>query len=281
MRNITSVEAKSILSPAGGYISDYDYTLTPYAGCAFACSYCYVPTLFYHRAHADTWGQELIAKRNAPELLKQAAQSGKLTGKRIFCSPSTDPYVPQEREWRLTRRMLEIFVDYPPELLVVHTRSPLVVRDPDLLTRLSTRVVVAMSVITDREDVRHLFEPRCPPLMHRVQALTTLHVAGVRTQASLAPLLPCDPDVLADLVGPCSDWVVAQALKMGTGARTWAPALQVVSDRGWEGWLQGGAEVLRAMSRLRERFGSHYHEAQEGFGLRWLQGQGGDAQSSK
>jgi hypothetical protein len=75
---------------------------------------------------------------------------------------------------------------------------------------------------------------------------------------------------LADLVAPHCDWIVAQALKRGAGARTWAPALQLVNEHGWEGWLQDGPDVRRAMQVLRERFGARYHEAQEGFGLRWL-----------
>src|SRR4051812_20483025 len=104
MPTVTDYTAASILSPASGYIGAYDYTLSPYRGCSFGCSYCYVPTLVHHRRLAPTWGETVAAKTNAPELLLKAAQRGAVAGARIFCSPNTDPYVPQERALRLTRR---------------------------------------------------------------------------------------------------------------------------------------------------------------------------------
>ena len=135
-----------------------------------------------------------------------------------------------------------------------------------------------MSITTDREDVRKIFERKCAPIRERVNALAALHEAGIRTQASLAPLLPCNPDTLAELVDAHCEWVVVQALKRGgVGARTWAPALDLVKHYGWEGWLQGRTDVERAMQQLRERFGPKYHEAQEGFSLGWI----GRAESSQ
>jgi DNA repair photolyase len=268
---VTSVSAKSILSRASGYIQAYDYTLSPSKGCGFGCTYCYVPTLFFtprHLAHA--WGEQVEIKANAPELLRRAGEQGKLAGARIYFSPNTDPYQPHERglpaEQRITRRLLEAFCDYPPRTLVMQTRAPWVIEDLDLLERLGPRVVVAMSVTTDREDVRRIFEPRCASIRLRVEALATLHRAGIRTQGSLAPLLPCDPDALAALVDPHCDWVVAQAFQTcGPGARTWSPALRLVEAHGWQGWLEGGADVGQAMARLREIFGPRYHEGRDGF----------------
>lgn len=267
---IMEIEARSILSPASGYIGAYDYTLTPYRGCTFGCSYCYVPTLVYHRAQAASWGFALTVKKNAAELLLRQARRGGLVGKRIFCSPNTDPYLPQERQFGLTRRLLEIFCEYPPGLLMIQTRSPLVARDLDLLVQLRDRVVVGISITTNRDDVRRVFEPRCPSIRARVSTLAQLHGSGIRTQASLAPLLPCHPDALADLVDAHCDWVVVQALKTGQGARTWAPALRHVEQQGWDGWLQGRQDIERAMRTLRDRFGPRYHESQEGFSLGWI-----------
>jgi DNA repair photolyase len=145
-----------------------------------------------------------------------------------------------------------------------------VIEDLDRLRHLGRRVVVAMSVTTDDEQVRRAFEPTWPRIRNRVDALAELHAAGIRTQASLSPILPCDPDALADLIEAHCDWIVAQAFKVGsTGARTWKPALESIRKRDWDAWLRGGPAVEWALGRLREGFGTKYHEGQEGFGLRW------------
>jgi DNA repair photolyase len=279
---ITEHHVHTILSPAGGYMDDYDYSITPFRGCLYGCSYCYVATLFYFRREAKTWGYALEVKGNAPAVLLRAAKAGKLAGRTVYLSPNTDPYFQDERARRVMRGLLEVCCDYPPGLLVIQTRSPLVTRDLDLLTRLGEHVVVAVSITTDREDVRRLFEPRCAPLPRRVDALAQLHAHGIRTQASLAPLLPCDPLALAQLVDPHCDWVVVQALKMASpGARTWTPALEILRQRGWEGWLQGGQAVEHAMQQLGAYFGARYHEAQEGFGLQWARRADGSVDAAR
>src|SRR4051812_22827612 len=91
------VTTTSILSPAGGFMRDYDYTITPYVNCPFSCTYCYVPTLWYLHRLSKIWGGPALPKQNAPELLLRDARAGKLDGKRIYLSPNTDPYVPEER----------------------------------------------------------------------------------------------------------------------------------------------------------------------------------------
>ena len=214
-----------------------------------------------------------MAKENAPELLLRAAAKGKLAGKRIYLSPNTDPYVPEERQWRITRHLLEFFRKYPPALLVIQTRSPSILDDLDLLTQMRPFVVVGVSISTDREEVRKVLEPRCPPIAARLAALQALHSAGITTQASLAPLLPCDARVLAEAVTGHCDWVVAQPLKGGgRGARTWVPALRLVEQHGWQGWLDGGAEVRQTLGTLRALLGERFWEGQEGFALPWLSG---------
>jgi DNA repair photolyase len=269
MMEITQTHAKSILSPAAGYIDAYDFTMSQSRGCANGCRFCYVPTLHFHRKLAGSWGENVAVKSNAMALLRHAGENGRLSGARIFWSPSTDPYQPYERgldpSMRHAHQLLEVFCEFPPDLLVIQTRAPWVIDDLDLLRQLGIHVVVAISIPTNRDDVRKLFEPRCAPIQRRVDALGALHAAGIRTQASLAPLLPCDPDELAALVIPKSNWIVAQALKMSGGARTWSPALEILKADNLEGWLQGGGDVKSALGRLREVCGPLYHEGREGF----------------
>lgn len=270
MIQVTEIQAKSILSPASGYIGAYDYTLSATQGCLFGCAYCYVPTLYFHRRFAATWGETLAVKPNAVELLRRDGMAGKLGKARIYWSPNTDPLQPHEvklrPQERLFNRLLEVFAEFPPRLLMIQTRAPWITEHTQLLKNLGSRVVVAMSITTDDDEIRKAFEPSCASIAKRVGALAGIHEAGIRTQASLAPLLPCDPEALATLVEPHADWVVVQAMKMkGPGARTWAPALEIVKRMEREGWLQGGAEATNAMNRLREALGPKLHEGQEGF----------------
>lgn len=94
--------ASSILSTATGFISDFDYTLNPYSGCAFACSYCYAAFFTPTQAMQDEWGQWVRVKDNALDLLKRR-RNRPLIDKVIYMSSVTDPYQPVEKWLELTR----------------------------------------------------------------------------------------------------------------------------------------------------------------------------------
>lgn len=103
------------------------------------------------------------------------------------------------------------------------------------------------------------------------KVLATIHAAGIPTQASLSPLLPCNPLALAALVDPHCDWVTVQPFHgQGCGARTWTPARQIIAADGWEDWLEGGSAVTAAMDALRRYFGRRFHEGREGFSVSWV-----------
>jgi DNA repair photolyase len=95
---------------------------------------------------------------------------------------------------RITRQYLEVLVEYPPAVVMIRTRSPLITRDCDLFHELRERgvqVVVGVTLSTDREEVRKIFEPWCASIPRRLATLTDLHARSFLTQASLSPLLPC------------------------------------------------------------------------------------------
>ena len=107
-------------------------------------------------------------------------------------SSVTDPYQPIERELKLTRRLLEIMADRHKPKLVVQTRSPDVSRDCDLfhdIERNGGRVQVNMTVTTDDEDIRRVFEPFCPSNSVRLRAIAEVQTAGVETCITMTPLL--------------------------------------------------------------------------------------------
>jgi DNA repair photolyase len=204
------VNARSIFSPATGFIlrGGFDWTCNPYVGCTFGCVYCYAMFLPQNRRPKEEWGRWLQAKTNAVALAGKLAP--KVAGRALYMSSVTDPYLPAERGLRLTRGILEAVLPVQPRLLV-QTRGPLVTRDVDVL-RCFDAVRVNVSIPTDSEDVRRVFEPKAPPLERRWQALAELRAAGVPVGVCLTPLLPlADPEGLVQRVADFApDVVVTQ-----------------------------------------------------------------------
>ena len=193
---INPYDASQILSPGSGYLRDYDYSLNPYVGCAFGCTYCYA-AFFAPPERRTRWGDWVRVKRNALDKLSRVRRP--LSGKTIYLSSATDPYQPIERRLKLTRSLLPILAERGVRL-VVQTRSPLVVRDIDLFAEFDD-VCVNFSVTTDSEAVRRAFEPRNPPISARLQAATEVASAGIPVAITMTPLLPLDdPQTFADRV---------------------------------------------------------------------------------
>lgn len=169
-------------------MSEYDYSLNPYSGCSFGCVYCYAAFFARKKEKMDNWGKWVEIKENALELLRRR-RTKPLKGQTIYMSSVTDPYLPIEAKTRITRDILEELSAYHNIKLVVQTRSPLVLRDIDLFKKIGA-VQVNMTITTDEENVRKVFEPYCYPNAKRLEAIKTLHDAGVKSCITLTPLLP-------------------------------------------------------------------------------------------
>jgi len=266
--------ARSILTRTGGYLSGFTHTLQPYSGCQFSCGYCYVREMAVQRTNPFglPWSHWIAPKTNAPQLLARAAARGVLATARIFCSSATDPYTPLERRLALTRGCLEVMARHPPAALLIQTRSPLVLRDIALL-RLLPRAGVSLTVTTADESVRRRFEPDSPSTAKRVAALAELRAAGIRVQAAISPLLPGDPERLAELLDPVVDRVVVDDFFRGDGAggRRSQAALETLDRLGLGRWAQPGY-AAEATAVLRRVLGpERVAESQEGFNdTSWL-----------
>ena len=186
------VRTREILTKASGFMDTYDYTLNPYSGCSFGCTYCYAAFFSRDVEKRDNWGYWVSIKENAVELLEKR-KPGALDGKLIYMSSVTDPYQPVERQLELTRGLLGTMAERGDKpKLVVQTRSPDVVRDCDLFRRIEKnggRVQVNMTVTTDDEDIRRTFEPFCPSNPARLRAIGEVRAAGVDTCITMTPLL--------------------------------------------------------------------------------------------
>ena len=188
--NVKYKSFSAILTPATGFMDAYDYTLNPYSGCSFGCTYCYAAFFSKDREKRDNWGYWVNVKENAISKLENLKRS--LDGKLIYMSSVTDPYQPIERKLEITRGLLNIMAERHKPKLVIQTRSPMVVRDCDLFQHIENnggRVQVNMTITTDDEDIRRTFEPYCPSNSVRIQAIAEVRAAGIDACITMTPLL--------------------------------------------------------------------------------------------
>jgi DNA repair photolyase len=136
--------------------------------------------------HKEPWGEFVDVKINAPDLLER--EIDKKPPGRVWVSGVCDPYQPLERRYQLTRKCIEILVHYDWPI-TIQTKSVLVLRDVDLFKG-ANKLEVGLTVTTGDEEVRQLFEPNVPSVRERIKALEELHIAGIRTYAMIAPMLP-------------------------------------------------------------------------------------------
>jgi DNA repair photolyase len=180
--NVREIESKTILSVS----KIYQYVINPYIGCQHACSYCYARFMKRFSKHKEPWGEFVDVKINAADLLPAEIKKKKRGS--VWISGVCDPYQPLEAEYKVTRKCLEILANHNWPI-VIQTRSPLVLRDIDII-RESTNIEVGLSITTADDNVRTIFEPLAPPIEARTKTLDELHESGITTYAMVAPILP-------------------------------------------------------------------------------------------
>lgn len=160
--------------------SSREYTINLYRGCTHNCSYCYAPSLIHDERQ---WGSYVDAKVNAPAVLEKELHKAK---KRVvFISSASDPYQSIEAKYGITRKVLKVLLKHKFPVLIL-TRSPLVLRDVDILTQFAwLRVGFSISSVPTK-----FYEPGVPPLEKRLEALAKLRDAGITTWVSMAPVIP-------------------------------------------------------------------------------------------
>lgn len=171
----------------------FEISLNPYRGCEHGCIYCYArPTHAYmDLSPGIDFESKLFAKPDAPDLLRK-----ELGGKTYRCTPlamgtNTDPYQPVEREWKITRSIIEVLHECRHPLTIV-TKSCLVERDLDLLAPMAEQglVQIFVSVTTLDHDLARRLEPRAASPARRIETLRRLAAAGVPAGVMFAPVIP-------------------------------------------------------------------------------------------
>jgi DNA repair photolyase len=201
---LTRMASSILTAQRSGFLAGgpypFTHSLACYTGCAYGASscglYCYaasLPNWTFARPTPDTrWGAVVAIKENAPALLDAALRAmapQRRAALRIFMSTSTDPYQPPlESRWRLTRQCLEVIARYDIDLLLIQTRSPLVLRDLALIAALPAAF---LSVTVESDDPALYRRLRGGPSpTQRLDVVRQALAQGIRTQVAVSPCLP-------------------------------------------------------------------------------------------
>ena len=237
------------------------WSINPYVGCEFGCTYCYARDT--HRWVVERLGsgadgqrvsssaelskqgslprrpaaplppweafeKEILVKSGVAEVLGRTLKPARLAGQSLVIGTATDPYQPAERRFRLTRRILEVLRSYHGLSIEIITKSPLVIRDLDLLQALSQQneVNVNISLATADPRLARRLELRSPVPGARLRALRRLTEGGVYAGLIVAPIIPGITDDwagLARLMEAAKEagarYVIGSALRLGPAAR--------------------------------------------------------------
>ncbi len=222
---IQEKRVKSILSKSR--IPGVDYCINPYVGCSHGCRYCYATFMKRFTGHTEPWGSFVDVKTNAPEVLHR--QMKKADRGHALISSVTDPYQPIEERHKLTRRCLEVLLPHQSSVNIL-TKSPLVLRDLDLLKQFK-EMEVGITITTDDDEIRKIFEPHAPPIEGRIQALKALFEAGLKTYAFIGPLLPMNPEGLSEKLNPYVHSVLIDRMNYASKTR------KIYASRKLNQWL--------------------------------------------
>jgi len=190
-REFVEIQVKSVLNKVKGM--PFEWSINPYRGCSHGCVFRYARRThwFLDEDGINQWSSKIFVKVNAPEVLR--SELGRRSWKReeVALGTATDPYQAIEGKYHLTRRILEALNEFRTPVSIV-TRSPMILRDVDLLIQLARRagVTVCVSIATTDPHVAHEIEPTVAPPAQRFRTVEALSSNGIRTGVLLAPILP-------------------------------------------------------------------------------------------
>ena len=194
---VTVLKPKTIISYNKSPDVPFDRSINPLVGCEHGCIYCFArPSHAYHDLSPGLdFETRLFAKPDAAALLREELRKPGYACQPIAMGTNTDPYQPIEREWRITRAVIEVLAQcrHP---LVITTKSDRVVRDIDLLAPMAAEglVAVAISVTSLDPRIAMTVEPRAPTPERRLRAVQQLSAAGIPTYVNMAPVIPAITD---------------------------------------------------------------------------------------
>jgi DNA repair photolyase len=255
----------------------FAWSLNPYMGCAHRCTFCYVRAfeMRAERPSGGEYGRSIRVKVNVAEVLRSELARRTWRCEPVAIGAATDPYQPAEGRYRLTRACLEALCGARNPFSII-TRSPMIVRDVDVLAEAASRakVSVSFSIPTLDEEVWRTTEPGTPPPRQRFRAVRCLVDAGIDAGVAVAPVLPGisdRPEQLRTVVeaareaGAAHVWAAMLHLRPGTRehflgelARDWpehVAAYEQLYARRFYLPAEQTAPVRRLVARLRREVG--------------------------
>ena len=182
---------KKVITKA--FASDWEggwrYTVNCYRGCIHGCTYCFARQYHEYLGYGagTDFETKIVVKPNAPELLRVELKKCRDRMPHLDFSFATDPYIPLEAEYELTRRCLEVCAEFRVPVAVI-TKSPLVTRDIDILKKLKSTVFFSMPFLTKEKS--NPFEPYTPVPEARFRAMREVADAGIAVGIGIAPIIP-------------------------------------------------------------------------------------------
>ena len=187
------VETRKIITRNDSPDVSFDYSINCYRGCIHGCTYCFSrPTHEYLGYGAGTdFDRKIIVKVNAPKLLRQELMRPSWKGDEIVFSFTSDPYLPLEANYKLTRQCLEICAEFCNPVGIV-TKSAMIRRDIDVLQELSRNASLGVffTIPFTDVDVSRAVEPYAPLPEARFHAMAALADAGITVGIGIAPVIP-------------------------------------------------------------------------------------------
>jgi len=207
---INETKVKNIIVKSN--LPDTDYVINPYTGCMHNCIYCYACFMRRFTGHQKKWGQFVDIKVNGPDLVPE--NTDRYQNKKILLSSVTDPYLPIEKEYKVTRRILENLINLEPKLNI-QTKSDLVLRDMDLLKQFK-ECEIGFTIITLDEKAKNELEKNTVSIKRRIDALKILKEQGFKTYVFIGPIFPyiTDWQDIIEKTSEFTDFYMLENLKL-------------------------------------------------------------------
>jgi DNA repair photolyase len=221
-RDVEFVEmpVKRILNRCDSPAMPFGWTINPYRGCEFGCVYCYARYTheFLDLRDPMDFERRIFVKRAAASVLARTLGRSPVGSQPLAIGTATDPYQPAEREYGITRSILEVLAGLGGMEISITTKSALIARDIDLLGRIArrSRLSVNFSLITLDRHLQRIIEPRAPRPELRLRTLERLTCAGIRCNILMMPVIPGITDGESSL-----EAVIGAARRSGARAVWW------------------------------------------------------------
>ena len=193
---IKEIKVKNYLTKSN--LPGIDFTINPYIGCSHKCRYCYASFMKKITNHSENWGDFIDIK-----LTKEEIDLKKIQNKTIFLSSVTDPYLSFEKEYLITRSILEEIKNSNCKLIIT-TKSSLILRDLDILKQIKN-LTVCISINTIDEIFKNDMD-KASSIKERIKTLKILHENNISTVAFISPIFPYITDI-KDIIESVKDYV--------------------------------------------------------------------------